>query len=221
MGIRLDWQAESEQSRLRATEDPAALRRRQRARRQIMLLLALLVAVLGLIGALILWRLQHVDDQIRRDLLDTVSVEVTALRVGDLANYMAVQRSASDSFLLEQSQRFEDYQTLKASHRVALTGEVISATIDNQRARVVLEESEYLRLQPHPQFDPLEFCDIAELAAVFRTQGHYGGLRLLQASCKRFFEACMARGVTPTWVPSLRRHADTSHSIVPAMAHEW
>ncbi len=141
MGIRLDWQVESEQSRIRATEDPAALRRRQRARRQIMLLLALLVAVLGLIGALILWRLQHVDDQIRRDLLDTVSVEVTALRVGDLANYMAVQRSASDSFLLEQSQRFEDYQTLKASHRVALTGEVISATIDNQRARVVLEES--------------------------------------------------------------------------------
>ena len=91
MGIRLDWQVESEQSRIRATEDPAAQRRRQRARRQIMLLLALVVAALGLIGALILWRLQRVDDQIRRDLLDTVSVEVTALRVGDLANYMAVQ----------------------------------------------------------------------------------------------------------------------------------
>ncbi len=140
MGIRLDWQVESEQSRIRATEDPAAQRRRQRARRQIMLLLVLVVAVLGLIGALILWRLQHVDDQIRRDLLDTVSVEVAALRVGDFANYMAVQRSSSDSFLLEQSRRFEDYQMLKASHRVALTGEVISATIDKQRARVVLEE---------------------------------------------------------------------------------
>jgi hypothetical protein len=60
--------------------------------------------------------------------------------VGDFANYMAVQRSASDAFLLEQSQRFEDYQTLKNTHRVALTGDVISATIDNQRARVVLEE---------------------------------------------------------------------------------
>ena len=140
MGIRLDWQVESEQSRIRASEDPAAQRRRQRARRQIMLLLALLVAALGLIGALIMWRLQRVDDQIRRDLLDTVSVEVTALRVGDFANYMAVQRSSSDFFILEQSQRFDDYQTLKASHRVSLTGEVVSATIDNQRARVVLEE---------------------------------------------------------------------------------
>ncbi|MEB2289262.1 MAG: hypothetical protein OZ934_14270 [Anaerolineae bacterium] len=140
MGIRLDWQVESEQSRIRPTEDPAALRRRQRARRQIALLLALLVSALGLIGALILWRLQHVDDRIRRDLLDTVSVEVTALRVGDFANYMAVQRSSSDYFILEQSQRFDDYQALKASHRVSLAGEVISATIDKQRARVVLEE---------------------------------------------------------------------------------
>ena len=140
MGIRLDWQVESEQSRIRASEDPAALRRRQRARRQIVLLLAAFAAVVGLIGALILWRLQHVNDQIRRDLLDTVSVEVTALRVGDLANYMAIQRSASDAFLLEQSRRFEDYQTLKSTHRVALTGQVVSATIENQRARVVLEE---------------------------------------------------------------------------------
>jgi hypothetical protein len=140
MGIRLDWQVESEQSRLRASEDPAAQRRRQRARRQFIALLAAFAAILGLIGALILWRLQRVNEQIRRDLLDTVSVEVTALRVGDLASYMAIQRSASDAFLLEQSRRFEDYQTLKSTHRVTLTGEVISATIDNQRARVVLEE---------------------------------------------------------------------------------
>lgn len=140
MGIKLDWQVEAEQTRIRATEDPAALRRRQRARRQFALLLAALIALVALIGALIVWRLQRVEQQLRRDLLDTVAVEVAALRLGNYANFMAVQRSASDAFLLEQSQRFEDYQTLKATHRVVLTGRVVSATIDDQRARVVLEE---------------------------------------------------------------------------------
>ncbi|GAB4419905.1 MAG: hypothetical protein Kow00106_16270 [Anaerolineae bacterium] len=141
MGIKLDWQVEAEQTRIRATEDPAALRRRQQVRRQFVLLLLALTALVGLIGAFTLWRLRQVDEQLRRDLLDTVAVEVAALRLGNYANYMAVQRSASDAFLLEQSQRFEDYQTLKATHRVSLEGKVVSLTIDDQRARVVLEET--------------------------------------------------------------------------------
>ncbi len=140
MGIKLDWQVEAEQTRIRATEDPAALRRRQQARRQFVLLLLSLAALVGLVGAFILWRLRQVDEQLRRDLLDTVAVEVTALRLGNYANYMAIQRSASDAFLLEQSQRFEDYQTLKATHRVSLEGKVVSVAIDDQRARVVLKE---------------------------------------------------------------------------------
>lgn len=140
MGIKLDWQVESEQTRIRATEDPAALRRRQRVRRQFALLMLAFISLVALVGALILWRLQRVEQQLRRDLLDTVAVEVAALRLGNFANFMAIQRSASDAFLLEQSQRFEDYQTLKATHRVSLTGKIVSVAIDDQRARVVLEE---------------------------------------------------------------------------------
>jgi Tfp pilus assembly protein PilN len=141
MGIKLDWQVEAEQTRIRATEDPAALRRRQQARRQFAVLLLSLAVLVGLAGAVILWRLRQVDEQLRRDLLDTVAVEVAALRLGNYANYMAIQRSASDAFLLEQSQRFEDYQTLKTTHSVSLEGKVVSVTIDDQRARVVLEET--------------------------------------------------------------------------------
>ncbi len=140
MGIKLDWQVESEQSNIKATEDPQAQLRRRQARRQLILLLLLVVCLLSLAGAAVIWRLQQVDDRIRQDLLDTIAIEVTALRIGDFANYMAIQRSASDAFLLEQSHRFEEYQQLKEEHRVQLTGRVVSATIDNQRGRAVIEE---------------------------------------------------------------------------------
>ena len=76
-------------------------------------------------------------------------------------------------------------------------GKTIACLVGNFKARVTLEESDYLRLQPHPQFDPIEFTNIAELAQVYGDQGYYGGLRLIQAACKQFFEACAARGIQP------------------------
>ena len=141
MGIKLDWQIESEQTRTRATEDPEMARRRRHARRQLIVLLLLLACVIGGIGAAIVWRLRQVDNQLRQDLLDTVSVEVTALRLDDFAGFMAVQRSASDTFLLDQSRQFDEYQTLKQQHRVELSGDVVSAAIDGQRGRVVVNET--------------------------------------------------------------------------------
>ncbi len=74
-------------------------------------------------------------------------------------------------------------------------GKTIACLVGNYHATVTLEESDYLRLQPHPQFDPLEFQHIGELAAIFADQGYYGGLRLLSATCKHFVEACAARGI--------------------------
>jgi len=74
-------------------------------------------------------------------------------------------------------------------------GKTISCLVGNFKARVTLEESDYLRLQPHPQFDPIEFTNIGELASIFGNQGYYGGLRLLEAACKRFYETCTARGI--------------------------
>lgn len=140
MGIKLDWQVESEQSQVRATEDPEVRLRRQHARRQLLAVLAALVVVLAGVGGLVAWRLWSVNNRIRQDLLDTVEVEVTALRIGDFTNFMSIQRSASDSFLLEQSRNFEEYQQLKQTHRVELTGKVLGVKIDNQRGRVVLQE---------------------------------------------------------------------------------
>jgi hypothetical protein len=140
MGIKLDWQVESEQTQVRATDDPDARHKRRLAQRRLVLLIVGLASTLILIAALIIWRLQRVDNQLRQDLLDTVEIEVTALRLGDFANFLAIQRSASDTFLIEQSHEFEYYQTLKQSHRVQLTGKVLDAVIDGQRGRVVLQE---------------------------------------------------------------------------------
>ena len=74
-------------------------------------------------------------------------------------------------------------------------GKTIACLVGNFKAQVTLEESDYLRLEPNPQFDPTEFENFAELAAVYGDQGYYGGLRLLQAACKRFYEVCAARGI--------------------------
>lgn len=140
MGIKLDWQIESEQTRTRATEDPLVRQRRRRAQRRFALLVLGVAGVLGLIVALAIWRLRTVDDRLRQDLVRTVQAEIAALRVGDFANYMAIQRSASDAFMMAQSRRFEDYQQLKQAGRVQLTGEVVDTAIDGRRGRVVVEE---------------------------------------------------------------------------------
>jgi len=140
MGIRLDWQVESEQSRVGATEDPAARAARQAAQRRFAIWLLALAAIVLALGVGIAWRLQRVESGLRQDLLDTVEIEVTALRLGDFPNFMAVQRSASESFLLDQSRRFQDYQALKQAQRIELTGDVLDVAIDQQRARVMLRE---------------------------------------------------------------------------------
>lgn len=87
-------------------------------------------------------------------------------------------------------------------------GKTLSCLVGNFKARVTLEESDYLRLQLHQQLDPLEFTDIAELAAVYGGQGYYGGIRLLQASCKKFYNICAVRGIELTG-PNFTMRYDT------------
>lgn len=75
-------------------------------------------------------------------------------------------------------------------------GKTLSCLVGNFHARVTLEESARLQLLPHPLSDPTAFTDIRELASVYGTQGYYGGLRLVQAACKRFADACATQGIT-------------------------
>lgn len=140
MGIRLDWQVESEQTELRAQEDPEARQRRRIAQRRLALLIIAIGSLFCLAASLVIWRLQQVDNHYRGDLIDTVEAEVTALRLGDLDAFMRIQRSRSGPFLIEQTREFETYQKLKQTHRVQLSGEVLDVAIDDKTGRVVVEE---------------------------------------------------------------------------------
>lgn len=140
MGIKLDWQVESEQTHTRATEDLATRQRRRRTQRQFALLIVGMVGVLGCIVIAVIWRLRDIDNRLRQDLEDTVQAEVTALRIGDFANYMTIQRSASDAFIHEQEQEYANYQLLKESNRIQLTGDIVDVEIDEQRGRVIVQE---------------------------------------------------------------------------------
>ena len=93
--------------------------------------------------------------------------------------------------------------TVKAHARVGLFGNpsdgyhgaTIALTIANFWASATIAPSERLCLVPHPLFDPCDFGSLADLHFISRREGYQGGMRLLQAACKRFFEYCAAHGV--------------------------
>jgi glucuronokinase len=74
-------------------------------------------------------------------------------------------------------------------------GKTISMSISNFWAEVRLWPSHRLAILPHPLYDPLEFGGLADLSAVIGKEGYEGGVRLLQATCKRFYEHAKAEGI--------------------------
>lgn len=140
MGVKLDWQVENESVAEGATEHPQARRaRRARQRRVLLNIIVIVVLVGGAIGAVVA-RLWYVDSEIERQLRDTVAAEVAALRIGDIAAYLNVQRSESDAWMLGQTDRFWQYQEFKRQAQVELTGNVLAVEVDENRGRVNVEE---------------------------------------------------------------------------------
>lgn len=73
-------------------------------------------------------------------------------------------------------------------------GKTISFTIRNYAAEITLYESPELTIVPN-QRDHSVFGSIEELSRDVRQHGYYGGIRLLKASVKRFFDHCTKEGV--------------------------
>ena len=138
--IRLEWDVESRRISKKDSEDPQARRARRRNLLRLMLLIGILVGMV--IGGLLLGRqrLLDVQNQIEQLLHDTVQAEVAALRIGDLAAYLDIQRSATDDWLEAQRAGYQQYTDLKASRDLKLTGTILGVATDGQRGRVVVEE---------------------------------------------------------------------------------
>ncbi len=74
-------------------------------------------------------------------------------------------------------------------------GKTISLSIKNFWAEVTIFESAKICLTPHPLCDPTEFGSLADLHDSYGRDGYLGGLRLLQATCKKFYHYCSEHGI--------------------------
>lgn len=69
-------------------------------------------------------------------------------------------------------------------------GKTISVIVRNFGAHVMLWESPELRIESHDN-DLNEYKSIHHFAEVVSQTGHYGGIRLIKAAIKTFYDSCM------------------------------
>ncbi|THU72987.1 hypothetical protein C4D60_Mb04t18030 [Musa balbisiana] len=69
-------------------------------------------------------------------------------------------------------------------------GRTISLSIGNFYANVRLEPSADLVIRPHLTHDLVSFSSIHHLVCRLQSEGYYGGMRLLMAICKVFYNYC-------------------------------
>jgi len=77
----------------------------------------------------------------------------------------------------------------------AFHGKTVSACIRNFYAEVSIEGNSCIVINPNPAMDPLSFSSIDKLIEHSETFGYYGALRLLYATCSRFFKVCPTKPI--------------------------
>jgi glucuronokinase len=73
-------------------------------------------------------------------------------------------------------------------------GKTIACIIKNFSARVILYESPELRIELHSK-DHSVFNSMKDLVSDVQFSGYYGGIRLIKATIKRFYEYTLAAGI--------------------------
>jgi hypothetical protein len=140
MGIQLDWKIEAREKSQRDQEDPESRKRRRRARMQLVMAGMLVAVVVCVVAGAILYRLRFVEDRVEDDLLAAVDAELAAIRIGNEDAFMRMQRSDSQPWLEGQRGTFLEYQSLKENERFSPQTKVVDVEIDEERARVIVQE---------------------------------------------------------------------------------
>ncbi len=92
-------------------------------------------------------------------------------------------------------------------------GKTIAFTFSNFRARIVLYESPELTIQPSER-DRSVFESMEELVADVAQFGYYGGIRLLKAAIRVFYEYCRSHGIKLSNKKfTIRYHSDVPHLV--------
>ena len=74
-------------------------------------------------------------------------------------------------------------------------GKTISFTFRQFGVELAMSESSRIRFQ-QGEVDDATFASLDEMSRNLRLYGYYGGIRLLKATAKRFFDYCQERGLT-------------------------
>ena len=74
-------------------------------------------------------------------------------------------------------------------------GKTLSFTFTQFGVELVMSESSRIRFQ-QGEVDDATFASLDEMSRNLRLYGYYGGIRLLKATAKRFFDYCQEKGVS-------------------------
>lgn len=141
MGVKLDWDIEAEKGKQKEHKEDFQQRgARYLAAGRLIAVILIFAGILAGIAYLINQRWEQVNQRMEQVLMDTVQAEIAALRVGNFDDFINMQRSATDDWLVSQRAVYEQYQSLKASANVTLSGRILGVEIDGQRGRVQVEE---------------------------------------------------------------------------------
>ncbi len=147
MGIKLQWELESEGGWNEIGEDPEVLASRLRRNRRIRNIALVALFVLALVGGIVAYRLNRTDRQLHHDLEAAIAAETLALRIGDREAFLSWQLNEGP-WRVVQRRLFDQYQA--EMDRMTVGGEIVSMDIEANLARVVLREhlddAPYLRV---------------------------------------------------------------------------
>ncbi len=137
MGIKLDWDLESDDGWGEVEEDAAALHARHLKRQRRIRTVVAIAAVVGLIAAGVALRLKQVRERLAATLEATVAAETLALRLGDRDDFLSFQVETPE-WQRAQSRAFDEYREFGS--RIETDGEIVDLQVDGDSGRVVLRE---------------------------------------------------------------------------------